>query len=204
MLGRKKTEDDVVVEYPPLPVEPAATGKGRPTPKRRDAEAANRRPLVSGDKKVDKEKARAEAAKQRALMDQAMKTGEERYLPIQHKGPARRYARDYIDARWTLGEFFLPIALLVVLVMFGGTAIGLPPAIVVYSILALYVVVLIAIVEAIIYSSIVRKRAVAVLGRQQVRGLRLYTAMRSMQMRRMRMPKPQIARGGTPVLTKQG
>lgn len=55
-----------------------------------------------------------------------MQTGEEKYLPVQHKGPARRFARDYIDARWTLGEFFLPIALLVVLVMFGGTAIGLP------------------------------------------------------------------------------
>ena len=203
MFGRKKTEDDVVVEYPPLPVETPVAGKGRPTPKRRDAEAANRRPLITGDKKVDKEKSRAEAAKQRTLMDQALKTGDEKYLPAQHKGKARRFARDYIDARWTLGEFFLPIALLVVIVMFGGTAIGLPPAVVVYAILALYVVVLVAIVEAVIYSSIVRKRVLAVLGRQQVRGLRLYTAMRSMQMRRMRLPKPQVKRGDKPVLTAQ-
>jgi len=88
-------------------------------------------------------------------------------------------------------------------VMFGGTAIGLPPAVVVYAILALYIVVLVAIVEAVIYSSIVRKRVLAVLGRQQVRGLRLYTAMRSMQMRRMRLPKPQVKRGDKPVLTAQ-
>lgn len=202
MFGRKKTEDDVVVDYPPLPVENPTVGKGRPTPKRRDAEAANRRPLVTGDKKVDKDKARAEAAKQRQLMDQAMQTGEDKHLPVQHKGPARRFARDYIDARWTLGEFFLPIALLVVMVMFGGTAIGLPAAVVVYSILALYIVVLVAVVEAIIYSSIVRKRVLAGLGRQQVRGLRLYTAMRSMQMRRMRLPKPQVKRGDTPVMRK--
>jgi len=197
--GRKKPEEEVVVDFPPLPETPVA-GKGRPTPKRRDAEAANRRPLVSGDKKVDKTKARAEAAKQRQLLDQAMQTGDERYLPVQHKGPGRRYARDYIDARWTLGEFFLPIALLVVMVMFGGSAIGLPPAVVIYAILALYVVVLLAIIEAIIYGNIVRRRVVQGLGRDRARGIRLYTGMRSMQMRRMRMPKPQIKRGQHPEL----
>lgn len=170
-------------------------GKGRPTPKRRDAEAANKRPLVSGDKKSDRAKARAEAAKQRALMDQAMQTGDERYLPAQHKGPARRFARDYLDARWTLGEFFLPVALLVVVVMFGGSLIGLPVSVVVYAIIALYVIVFIAVIEAIVYAAIVRRKAVAKFGAAQVRGLRLYTAMRSMQMRRMRLPKPQVQRG---------
>lgn len=183
-----------MVEVTPV-VEDKAVGKGRPTPKRRDAEAANKRPLVSGDKKSDRAKARAEQAKQRALMDQAMQTGDERYLPAQHRGPARRFARDYLDARWTLGEFFLPVALLVVVVMFGGALINLPPAIIVYAIVALYAIVLVALIEAIIYSIIVRKKAVAKFGAGQVRGLRLYTAMRSMQMRRMRMPKPQVKRG---------
>lgn len=197
MFGRKKTEDAPVVEEPPVQETPTA-GKGRPTPKRRDAEAANRRPLITGDKKADRTKARAEAAKQRQLMDKAMQTGDERYLPVQHKGPARRFARDYIDARWTLGEFFLPIALLVVLIMFGGSLIQLPPQIVVYAILGLYVIVLVAVAEAAVYAGIVRKRALAKFGTGSVRGLRLYTAMRSMQMRRMRLPKPQVKRGEHP------
>lgn len=197
MFGRKKTEDAPVVEEPAVE-EVRPVGKGRPTPKRRDAEAANRRPLISGDKKTDRAKARAEAAKQRQLMDQAMQTGDERYLPAQHKGEARRFARDYIDARWTLGEFFLPIALLVVIVMFGGSVLGIPPEIVIYAILALYVVVLVAVVEAIVHATIVHKRALAKFGRDRVRGIRLYTAMRSMQMRRMRLPKPQVKRGEHP------
>lgn len=201
MLGRRKTEDAVVVEDAPTAGAAAgagATGKGRPTPKRRDAEAANRRPLVSGDRKADRAKAREAQVKQRRLMDEAMQTGDERYLPVQHKGAARRYARDYIDARWTLGEFFLPVALLVVLVMFGGSALGLPLAVVMYAILALYAVVLIAVVEAIVYANMVHRRAVDRFGKPQVRGIRLYTAMRSMQMRRMRMPKPQVERGKPP------
>lgn len=197
MFGRKKTEDAPVVEEPTVE-EVRPVGKGRPTPKRRDAEAANRRPLISGDKKTDRAKARAEAAKQRQLMDQAMQTGDERYLPAQHKGEARRFARDYIDARWTLGEFFLPIALLVVIVMFGGSVLRIPPEVVIYAILALYVVVLVAVVEAIVHATIVHKRALAKFGRDRVRGIRLYTAMRSMQMRRMRLPKPQVKRGEHP------
>lgn len=200
MFGRKKDEE-APVAFKAMPVAeetPTTVGKGRPTPKRRDAEAANKRPLVSGDRKADKVKARAAQAKQRAQMDQAMQTGDERYLPAQHKGPARRFARDWIDSRWTLGEFFLPVALLVIVVMFGGSMIGLPPQVIVYAILGLYAIVLVALLEAIILSFTVHKRAAAKFGRSSVRGLRLYTGMRSMQMRRMRLPKPQVKRGERP------
>lgn len=199
MFGRKKNEDAVAIEDAPVVEEtPTTVGKGRPTPKRRDAEAANKRPLISGDRKADRAKARAAQAKQRALMDQAMQTGDERYLPAQHKGPVRRFARDWVDSRWTLGEFFLPVALLVVVVMFGGSMAGLPPQIIVYAILGLYAIVLVAVIEAIVLSVLVHRRAVAMFGKGKVRGIRLYTAMRSMQMRRMRLPKPQVKRGQYP------
>ncbi|GAB2601882.1 DUF3043 domain-containing protein [Pseudactinotalea suaedae] len=200
MFGRKKNDEEAPVAFKPMPVaeETPVVGKGRPTPKRREAEAANKRPLISGDPKADKAKARAAQAKQRALMDQAMQTGDDRYLPAQHKGPVRRFARDWIDSRWTLGEFFLPVALLVIVVMFGGSMVGLPPQIIVYAILGLYAIVLVALIEAITLSVVVHRRAVATFGKPSTRGIRLYTAMRSMQMRRMRLPKPQVKRGDRP------
>lgn len=200
MFGRKKNDEEAPVAFKPMPVaeETPSVGKGRPTPKRREAEAANKRPLISGNPKADRAKARQAQAKQRALMDQAMQTGDERYLPAQHKGPARRFARDWVDSRWTLGEFFLPVALLVVVTMFGGSMAGLPPQVIITAVLALYAVVLVAVIEAIILAILVHRRAVATFGKAQVRGIRLYTAMRSMQMRRMRLPKPQVKRGERP------
>lgn len=178
--------------------EPTPVGKGRPTPKRRDAQKAHHRPVISGDKTADRKAARAQAAKERALMNEAMQTGDERYLPVQHRGPVRRFARDWVDARWNLGEFFLPTALVVVLVMFGGSALGLPPEIVLYAILALYAITLVAIIEAVVLGIRVRRRAVEKYGLERVRGLRLYVAMRAMQLRRARLPKPQATRGQYP------
>jgi hypothetical protein len=110
----------------------------------------------------------------------------------------RRFARDWVDSRWTLGEFFLPVALLVIVVMFGGSTIGLPAQVVVYAILGLYAIVLVALLEAIILAFVVHGRAVTKFGKSNVRGIRLYTGMRSMQMRRMRLPKPQVKRGDRP------
>ena len=42
-----------------------------------------------------------------------MVTGDDARLPARDKGPVRRYIRDYIDARWNLGEFMLPVMLIV-------------------------------------------------------------------------------------------
>src|SRR5699024_7072324 len=82
-------------------------GKGRPTPKRRDQEAANRRPLISDDRKVSKQQHKQAVAEERARMRRALDTGEEKYLPARDKGPQRRYVRDYVDARWGLGEWLI-------------------------------------------------------------------------------------------------
>ncbi|MFV0253992.1 MAG: DUF3043 domain-containing protein [Beutenbergiaceae bacterium] len=179
--------------------EPAPqAGKGRPTPKRRQVEAANRKPLISGDPKADRARARAEADKQRQLMDQAMQTGDERHLPLQHRGPGRRYARDYVDSRWTLGEFFLPLALVVVLIMVFGSNIGIPVEFVLFAFYGLYAGLVIMIIESVLLARRVRKNVREKYGDGSLRGLGLYVAMRSMQIRRMRMPKPQVARGEKP------
>ena len=48
-----------------------------------------------------------------------MRTGDERYLPARDKGPVKRYIRDYVDARFSLGEAFMPLSILLIVIMVG-------------------------------------------------------------------------------------
>jgi len=161
-------------------------GKGRPTPKRKVSEAANKRPLVPNDRRAAAKSARE---KQRAVRDreyQAMQTGDERYLPPRDKGPVRRYVRDHVDARWNLGEFFLPVAL-VFIVMSLLTAQN--QALAFFTVMALYVIVLLTIVDAFVMWRGLRKRLVRKFG-EVPRGTVMYAVMRAFQLRRARLPKP--------------
>lgn len=163
-----------------------AAGKGRPTPKRKVAEAANKRPLVPNDRRAA---AKAAREKQRELRDrqyQAMQTGDERYLPPRDKGPVKRYVRDHVDARWNLGEFFLPVAL-VFIVMSLLTAQN--PNLAFITVMALYAIVLLTIVDAFIMWRGLRKRLIRKFG-EVPKGTVMYAVMRAFQLRRARLPKP--------------
>ena len=60
---------------------------------------------------------REDNAKLRIRQNEALRGGDQRFLPLVDQGPQRRYIRDYVDARRNLGDFML-IVLLVLLV--GG------------------------------------------------------------------------------------
>lgn len=180
-------------------VEEQRSGKGRPTPKRREAEALNRRPLVPTDRRAAKRVQRAKYSEQRARMNQAMITGKEDDLPAQHRGPVRRWIRDYIDARWNLGEFFLPISAAIVLILIASSFLGGREELFVTIVLALYVVVLIALVDAVVVAFTIKRKLTAKFGKEKLgRGVALYAVMRAFQMRRTRLPKPQVRRGEYP------
>ncbi len=34
-------------------------------------------------------------------------------LPARHKGPVRKYARDFVDSRFCIAEYFLPMAVII-------------------------------------------------------------------------------------------
>ena len=111
-------------------VEPVSTThdgkKGRPTPKRKAAEAARIRPLVPKDRKEAKRAARAARNARFDAEQRAMITGEEKYLPARDKGAARRFVRDYVDARhsfseWILACMMVSIILLMVTQMFTNS-----------------------------------------------------------------------------------
>ena len=186
MFGRKKTLNEELIDQEPPP-RPGA--KNRPTPKRRDQEAANKRPLIVTDRKVarskDKVARREGMAKQRA----GMLAGDERYLPARDKGPRRRFIRDSVDARWNIGEFMLPAMLLVLLLSF------IRPLMSVF--ILVYGLVVVAIIDAVLMWLRTKKKVIAKYG-QAERGDAFYAIMRAFQMRRTRMPKPAVDRGQHP------
>ncbi|AZS46841.1 MULTISPECIES: DUF3043 domain-containing protein [Microbacterium] len=174
--------------------ETTAVGKGRATPTRAEQEAARRRPLVANTKEA-KAAAKAELNERRARAQAGMAAGEEKYLPVRDKGPQRRWVRDYVDAGWHPAEFVMGVMVLVILA-------SLVPANTVISFYA-YIVMMgylvIAIGGMILLGMRVKRKAAAKFGKERLeRGLGWYAAMRALQMRFMRLPKPQVKRGQYP------
>lgn len=104
-------------ETTPVAVETPAT-KGRPTPTRKEQEAARQRPLVPSDRRLASKQSREQLAEQRDRARVGQARGEEKYLQPRDKGMQKRYVRDYVDARFSLGEALLPILVLVILTYF--------------------------------------------------------------------------------------
>lgn len=196
--SRAKEEKAPVAEKAPVtvskqPRDPQAP-KGRPTPKR--SEAQRRRRSVANTPMTRKEAARRRREERRAQLErqrQALATGDERYLPPRDKGPVRRFARDFIDARFNLAEFFLPLAV-VILVL---SMVRDPAVQAVVMLLWLAVIVLI-VLDWIVTGFRLRKALNERFPDQNKRGAVAYALMRSLQMRRLRLPKPQVKRGERP------
>ncbi len=203
MFGREKTQTRQGASTAPPPLV-KATGKGRATPSRREAEQRNRKPLIGAPpppkgatreerkaaRQVQTERNREFRAKQRAAM---MGTGDARDLPVRDQGPARRYVRDYVDARRNLGEFFLPVALVCVvlgMINLRITQLG--------SLVTLYALVIAIIVSSLLLRRKVIKLVTAKFGADQASGVGSYAIMRSLQIRRSRRPLPQVQRGQFP------
>ena len=190
MFGRRKKS-----------LEPAATtvaerpgAKNRPTPKRSKAEAANRRPLVPSNRKAASGDAKQAARAERSKVREAMVTGDDRYLPPRDKGPVRRFARDYVDARRNVGEYFLIVALAVVVISFVQTA-----QLQLLSTAMLWLTVLLCFGDGFVLSRQLKKRLHAKFTEEQLpSGIVRYGVLRAFQIRRTRLPKPMVARGEYP------
>ena len=198
MFGRKQdpppTVDAPVVDDQPQPV---PSGKGRPTPRRKEAEARNKRPLVPADRRAAAKDARAKARVQRDLEYQAMRNGDERHMPLRDRGPVRRFVRDYVDARWNLGEMFLPLAAVFLVLQFVTATTA--PVVAFASLIVLYVYIIAAMVDGWLLWRGLKKRLVAKFGESALpRGLTMYAVMRAFQVRPSRLPKPQVKHGQHP------
>ncbi|OII06258.1 DUF3043 domain-containing protein [Curtobacterium flaccumfaciens] len=178
----------------PTEAELLEQGKGRPTPSRREREAANRRPLV-GNTPVDKKAARARLNSERERARVGMANGEERYLPAKDRGEQRRFVRDWIDARWNVGEVMMPVLVLFLIVGFAAAQ----TVIASYSLLLVWAFVALFIIDCVVLWLSLRRKLTTKFGELQ-RGTFLYILTRAWQLRFLRLPKPQVRRGQYPTL----
>ncbi|MEV7023652.1 DUF3043 domain-containing protein [Kitasatospora sp. NPDC093558] len=168
--------------------------KGRPTPKRSEAEAHRRtRVTVPKDRKEAAKQARDRMRVEREKQRQALVDGDERHLPARDKGPVRKFARDYMDARWSLAEFFLPAAVLILVL----SIVKVPALQLLSTLLFLLFFVLVAL-DFVRLGLGLRKQLGERFAGQNTRGTVAYGLMRILQMRRLRLPKPQVRRGERP------
>jgi hypothetical protein len=177
---------------PPVDDDAAAGTKGHRTPTRKEQEEARKRPLVPTDRRLAAKQSRSQvqAARERARI--GMAAGEEKYLPARDKGHQKRYVRDYIDARFSLGEALLPLLLVTILSYFFET---IAP----FVLIGVWAVIIVLIIEGIVVGMLVTRRLGEKFGKDKVeRGVRWYAFMRMIQMRVLRLPKPQVKRGQFP------
>ena len=187
------SSSEPVLETPEETADRLAAGKGRPTPTRKEREALNKRPLVPGDRKEAQKAAKAKLAESREKARVGLAAGDERYLPARDRGQQKRFVRDFVDSRFNIGEFLIPVMFVVIILTL------FPPIVQVYAMLLLWAFFAIAVLDAIWLGFSVKKKLAAKFGENSVeRGVRWYAAMRAFQMRVLRLPKPQVKRGQRP------
>jgi len=142
-----------------------------------------------------REASRVARAKQRA----AMLSGDESALPARDKGPVKRYIRDAVDTRWNIGEFMLPVMVTVLVLTFLPEIFRSAASWATLLVFTLvYGLVVAGAVDAFLMWRRTKKNIIAKFGAAPPRGAAMYALMRAFQMRRSRLPRPQIARGVKP------
>jgi hypothetical protein len=180
-------------------VRPAAeTAKGRPTPKRSEAERGRRQGITgsragSGGRggggarsATTSEERRAE----RIRRQEAMRRGEDWALLPRDRGPVKGLARDYVDSRRHIGEYLFVILILVIVLTFTHA-----PVVQTYSTLIALILIITIGIETSFQTRAIRRLAAERLPGKSTRGLGFYVAMRTINPRKLRNPGPRVQRG---------
>lgn len=175
------------------PETPATTtgkvgGKGRPTPTRKEAEAAARaRAKVPRTRKEQLAAQRAARGDTSQKMREAMKTGDEKYLPKRDRGPMRRFLRDYVDARFSFIELMVPLLIASMILSYARQA-ELGNTI-------LFATIMVIIFDIVMLRFRIRRELATRFPGESTKGALLYAVMRSLQMKFLRLPKAQVRIG---------
>ncbi|MEU0245065.1 DUF3043 domain-containing protein [Streptomyces sp. NPDC006235] len=190
---KAQAADKAPVNFSKQPRDPQAP-KGRPTPKR--SEAQSQRRSVANTSMTRKEAAKRQREERRSALErqrQALASGDERYLPARDKGPVRRFARDFVDSRFNIAEFFLPMAVVILVLSMVRVA-----ALQNIALLLWLVVIVLIVLDSFVTAFRLKKQLNERFANENKRGAVAYALMRSLQMRRLRLPKPQVKRGERP------
>lgn len=177
---------NVAAEYE---TETQATPEKPRTPKRSELIKNAQRPLIPQDRKEAKRQAREQMALQRQRQQDGYARGEEQYLPVRDRGPVKKYARDYVDSRFSIGSMLMPAMIVVLAMTFVNT-----PEMRILTFALLWAFVGLTVLDCIIFTWRMRRKIRAKFGQDKAKGVSWYASMRSTQMCFMRMPKPQVGR----------
>ena len=181
-LFRRNAEPAAATEPAPPTTSGPGNKKDRPTPSRKEAEAARRERV---NKPLTTREARQVAARQARA--ERMRTMGER-----DRTPEKALMRDYVDARFSLGELLLPAVVLILATTVLGSFL---PSLAVFTTLVMYLFILAVIVdEALMWRGFKRVLAER-MPKASTKGLLMYGMTRSTQIRRFRMPPPRLKRG---------
>ena len=188
MFRRSKSETSLTETTPAK-----EGGKGRPTPTRKEAEAAakarakpprNRREAAAYQRQH-----RTESSKK---IRQAMKDGDERYYLARDQGPLRRFIRDYVDTRFSFLEIMIPTMLVTLVLGYSDNnrleSIGN---------MVLIGMFLLIILDMVTLRFRLRRELARRFPEESTKGTTYYAITRAMQMKFMRLPKPQVKIGTT-------
>lgn len=197
MFRRKSS--DTEVPAPATETSSAVQGKGAPTPTRKEAEAARKARLggTTGDPKADKKAAREADRKARYEARLALQAGDERRLPARDAGPVKAYVRDFVDGRISAGELFIPVALVVLVA--GFIRIQWVQVILLWAWSAMLLGV---ILDSFYLWFRLRKNLPEKFPDESRKGALSYGILRSLQIRRLRLPPPKVRYNGQPVVPK--
>lgn len=179
---------------------PGQQPKGRPTPSRKEAEAARKQALsVPKDPKAAKRAMRERDRAARAQSRAALLAGDEKALPARDQGPVKAFVRDFIDSRFTAAEYFIFIALGVLLLGFVRNA-----ALQSWISLAWFAITGIIVLDTVyLLWRLNRELKSRWPDKAERKGALFYAGMRTLQLRRLRLPPPRVRRGGAPVEPKK-
>jgi len=175
------------------------SGKGRPTPKRKEAESARKQGIsVPKDPKAARKAARDRDREARAKSRAGLMAGDPAFFPRRDAGPVKAQVRDYIDRRRTVGEFFVPFAFVVLLLGLVNNPTVQTTVVYVWT-SVLLLVVLDTILVGILLGRSLRKDYPE---KSDRKGAVSYGVLRALQLRRFRIPPPRIKAGGAPITPK--
>jgi hypothetical protein len=199
-----ETEAKQSPETPAKTKPPAQTGKGRPTPKRSEAERSRYQSIQGGTTSgrgaprdpsrkltpAEKDREKTESRRRRSEQMEGARRGDERYLPARDQGPVKKLARDYVDSHRRPSEFYMYALIIMIVALFTRNQ-----ALETYVGPLVFALIAVIVIDGYLINRAVRKLAAERCPGESTRGIAWYATMRAMQIRRMRNPVPGVKPG---------